>query len=165
MKSSSWFLMFSNWQGRICHCDPLAHWRWNRSYQFLAPSRSPYKAAFSTQKLGPSGSLTYTSLGKMPRIHHLYATYCQELKKEVLSLCLVHKWDSQTGRSPWRLIVHSLALTLLPVFDILSVFSVITHMVLITSAFLEARGTDFMTLNLKIFSSSAFLAAMTSGLS
>ena len=61
-------------------------------------------------------------------------------------------------------IVHNLALTLLPVFERLSVFSVITHVVRITSAPLGARGTDFMTLNLKNFSSSALFAAITSGL-
>ena len=48
-------------------------------------------------------------------------------------------------------IVHSLALFLLPVFERLSVFSVMTQVVLITSAPHGAWVTDYMTLDLKNF--------------
>ena len=59
---------------------------------------------------------------------------------------------------------HCLALILLPVFERLSVFYVMTQVVLITSAPNGEWGTDFMTLNLKKFSSYVCLATMTSGL-
>ena len=53
-------------------------------------------------------------------------------------------------------IVHSLAIILLPGLERLSVFSVMTLVVLIISVPHGALGTDFMTLNLKNFSSSVF---------
>ena len=139
---------------------------------------SPYKPVFSTQKPGPSGSITYTSLckespwknaedtSKVAKRHLLSGTKERSAFTASRPQVGLSNWTESLENSLAELpIVHSLALILLPVFDILSDFSVITQVVLITSAPLGARGTDFMTLNLKNFSSSAFFAAITSGLS
>ena len=141
---------------------------WNLSYQLQAPSRKPYSAAFSTQKPEPSWFLTYTSFcrespwknaddtSKVP-IRHLLSSTSERI---AFTVSLRQLGDSNCTDSLENSLelfpIVSLALTLLSVLDKLSVFSVMTQVVRIISAPHGAWGTDFMTLNLKNFSSSVF---------
>ena len=104
----------------------------------------------------------------MIRQRFQYATYCPK-ERSAFTVSLLQVGDSNCTEcleSSVELlpIVHNLALILLPVLERLSVFSVMTQVVLIISAPHGAWGSDFMTLKLKNFSSSVCLATMMSGL-